>query len=139
MWCRTPIESCHVTLLYLSLKSLIKTKRIKEKKKKAHHHTAASSASSNFWKLPLPSFACQNLHHNTHRSSPPYKSPKLCVELVNILEPPWAMIQRFVFHDLPFRQFGFQIINGFFLEPNELFMGFFFFFFGYFGILLGFD
>ena len=40
------------------------------------------------------------------------------------------MIQRFVFHDLPFRQFGFQIINGFFLEPHELFMGFFFFFLG---------
>ena len=31
--------------------------------------------------------ACPNLHHTTHRITPPHRSPKLCMELVNISEP----------------------------------------------------
>ena len=50
----------------------------------------------------VPSFACPNLHHTTHWSSPPQSLPELCVELGNKPEPPWATIQRFVFHDFPF-------------------------------------
>ena len=50
----------------------------------------------------VPSFACPNLHHTTHRVTPPHRSPELCVELVNIPELPRATIQRFVFHDFPF-------------------------------------
>ena len=71
----------------------------KKEKKKTHRHTAASS---DFWKLPLPSFACPNLHHTTHRSSPPHRSPELCMELVNILEPPWATTKGLFFMICPF-------------------------------------
>ena len=77
-----------------------KAERItKKEKKKTHRHTAASS---DFWKLPLPSFACPNLHHTTHRNSPPHRSPELCVELVNILEPPWATTKGLFFMICPF-------------------------------------
>ncbi|KAK7833067.1 hypothetical protein CFP56_025864 [Quercus suber] len=38
--------------------------------------------------LTVPSFACPNLHHTTHRSSPPQRSLELWVELGNIPEPP---------------------------------------------------
>ena len=50
----------------------------------------------------VPSFACPNLHHTTHQSSLPERSPKLCMELGNIPELPWATILRFVFYDFPF-------------------------------------
>ncbi|KAK7853342.1 hypothetical protein CFP56_036103 [Quercus suber] len=40
----------------------------------------------------VPSFACSNLHHTTHRITPLHKSPELCVELVNVLELPMTKI-----------------------------------------------
>ena len=112
-----PIESCHITLWYLSLKPLIKTKqndlrkKKRKRKKEAHCHTAASS---DFCFLPLPSFACSNLHHTAHRSSPPHRSSKLCVELVNIPEPREPRSKGLFFMICPFPQFGFRIIDGFF-------------------------
>ncbi|KAK7851897.1 hypothetical protein CFP56_040750, partial [Quercus suber] len=29
----------------------------------------------------VPSFACSNLHHTTHRITPPHRASELCVEL----------------------------------------------------------
>ena len=49
----------------------------------------------------VPSFACPNLHHTTHRRRTISKK-KSSLELGNKPEPPWATIQRFVFHDFPF-------------------------------------
>ena len=49
----------------------------------------------------VSSFACPNLHHTTHWSRTISKK-KSSSELGNKPEPPWAMIQRFVFHDFPF-------------------------------------
>ena len=49
----------------------------------------------------VPSFACPNLHHNTHRSRTISKK-KSSPELGNKPEPPWATIQRFVVHNFPF-------------------------------------
>ena len=69
----------------------------------------------------VPSFACPNLHHTTHRSSPPQRSLELCVELGNILEPPWATILRFVFHDFPFSPIWISnYFDGFFCFLDEL-------------------
>ena len=49
----------------------------------------------------VSSFACPNPHHNTHWSRTISKK-KSSSELGNKLAPPWATIQRFVFHDFPF-------------------------------------
>ena len=63
---------------------------------------------------PFSIFACPNLHHTTHWSSPPQRLSELCVELGNILKLLWAMIQRFVFDDFPFSPIWIWIIDGFF-------------------------
>ena len=71
----------------------------------------------------VSSFACPNLHHITHRITPPHRSSELCMELVNIPVLSWATIQLFVFHDLPF--FPVWILNywwcGFFLGGFSIF------------------
>ena len=104
-----------------------------------HHHTDCRSRTilkkKEFLSCPLLpqtcssssgvmlSFACPNLHHTTHRITLPHRSTELCVKLVNILELPWATIQRFVFHDLPFLPVwisnyfdGFFWVYGFWLD-----------------------
>ncbi|KAF3962694.1 hypothetical protein CMV_012824 [Castanea mollissima] len=50
--------------------------------------TVPSASSSGI----VPSFACPSLHHTTHQITPPHWSPELCVELVNIPEPPFCCI-----------------------------------------------
>ena len=65
----------------------------------------------------VPSFACPNLHHTTHRITPPHRSPELCVELVNI---PELRSNGLFFMIFPFSQFGFRMI----LMGFSRFMGF---------------
>ncbi|KAF3956219.1 hypothetical protein CMV_018635 [Castanea mollissima] len=65
-------------------------------------------------KLPPSSiFAYPNLHHTTHRSSPPQSSPELCVELETDRSRNEPQSKGLFFMIFPFPQFGFQTIDGF--------------------------
>ena len=134
---RQSIQTRHFTILYnctYHLNPKSKLNELKKKKKKG----LCNSCFLCILKPLLPSSSIHCLPEPTPHHTPPHRSPELLVELVNSPEPPWAMIQRFVFHDLPF----FPWISIFFFSG---FMGFFgaswtiygFFFFFFLGILMG--
>nr|POE97559.1 hypothetical protein CFP56_17078 [Quercus suber] len=114
---RPPIKNCHVENTKFTLKPLSKQTPNRTKKenqpsdKSSHLHLYFLHAEppppphrlleqndfeeervlavpSTSFSGVVPSFACPNLHHTTHWSSPPQSSPELCVELGNKSEPP---------------------------------------------------